>query len=213
MAVYYKDLKTYIFNQSTIEDFSGVPLPPVRPARSGRPTTRRTRIAWAYRRSRRTAPVAMSRAIELTASIPFSLFSDAARWLRLHRQRREERVSDQDQWRGHSDARACPTKVINTTLYYEKYGFSARVSNRYRDDFIGEVPNSMRRSRCKNVSAESLLDAQIGYEFQSGALKGLSVSLSGTNLTDEPFVLNNVDTDFVQPRSSTRSTVRSTRWP
>ena len=45
-----------------------------------------------------------------------------------------------------------------------------------------------------NVSAESLLDAQIGYQFQGGVLQGLSVSLSGTNLTDEPFVLNNIDT-------------------
>ena len=31
-------------------------------------------------------------------------------------------------------------KVINSTLYFEKYGFSVRVSNRYRDDFLGEVP-------------------------------------------------------------------------
>jgi iron complex outermembrane receptor protein len=46
----------------------------------------------------------------------------------------------------------------------------------------------------KNVGAESLIDAQIGYSVGSGALKGLSVSLSGTNLTDEPFVLNNIDT-------------------
>ena len=52
----------------------------------------------------------------------------------------------------------------------------------------------MRRCTFNNVSAESLLDAQIGYAIQSGALKGLSFSLSGTNLTDEPFVLNNVDT-------------------
>ena len=49
------------------------------------------------------------------------------------------------------------------------------------------------------MSAESLLDAQIGYEFQSGALKGLSFSLSGTNLTDEPFVLSNTGDDSVQP--------------
>ena len=49
------------------------------------------------------------------------------------------------------------TKVINSTLYYEKYGFSARVSNRYRDEFVGEVPNfdatlalnnRERRNRC-----------------------------------------------------------------
>ena len=64
---------------------------------------------------------------------------------------------------------------------------------------------STRRSRSTTCSAESLVDAQIGYSFQSGALKGLSFSLSGTNLTDEPFLLNNTAIDPVQPRSSIRS--------
>ncbi len=105
------------------------------------------------------------------------------------------------------------TKVINTTLYYEKFGFSARVSNRYRDDFIGEVPAFDATLTLNNVSAESLLDAQIGYEFQGGALKGLSVSLSGTNLTDEPFVLNNVDTDSIQPDQVPGVRCRLRRWP
>ena len=31
--------------------------------------------------------------------------------------------------------------VVNATVYYEKHGFSARVSQRYRGDFLGEVPN------------------------------------------------------------------------
>ena len=47
----------------------------------------------------------------------------------------------------------------------------------------------------KNVGSESLLDAQIGYTFGSGTLKGLSVAVSGTNLTDEPFRLSNVEDD------------------
>jgi iron complex outermembrane receptor protein len=47
------------------------------------------------------------------------------------------------------------------------------------------------------VAAESLLDAQVGYAFQQGPLQGLSLSLSGTNLTDEPFVLSNAgDTEY-----------------
>ena len=69
------------------------------------------------------------------------------------------------------------------------------MSNRYRDDFVGEVQNFDATLALRNVSAESLLDAQIGYEIQEGALKGLSFSISGTNLTDEPFVLSNVGTD------------------
>jgi len=45
------------------------------------------------------------------------------------------------------------------------------------------------------VAPESLLDAQIGYSFESGALDGLSIALTGTNLTDERFLLSNVGVD------------------
>jgi iron complex outermembrane receptor protein len=84
-------------------------------------------------------------------------------------------------------------EILNSTLYYEKYGFSARVSNRYRGSFLGEIPLFDATLAYNNVHAESLVDAQIGYTFQSGAMEGLSISLAGTNLTDEPFVLNSLD--------------------
>ncbi len=62
---------------------------------------------------------------------------------------------------------------------------------------MGEVPAFDATLTLNTVSAESLIDAQIGYSFQSGALHGLSFSLSGTNLTDEPFQLSNVgDTPY-----------------
>ena len=66
---------------------------------------------------------------------------------------------------------------------------------RYRGKFLGEVPLFNATLTFNDVSAESLLDAQIGYNFESGTLKGLSISISGTNLTDEPFVLNNTGDD------------------
>jgi iron complex outermembrane receptor protein len=86
-------------------------------------------------------------------------------------------------------------EVINTTLYYEKHGFSARVSNRYRGDFVGEVPNYQNSLETRNVLAESIIDAQVSYTFQSGPMEGLNISFSGSNLTNEPFFLykgNNV---------------------
>jgi iron complex outermembrane receptor protein len=67
------------------------------------------------------------------------------------------------------------------------------VSSRYRGDFVGEVPAFDSSLTTNTVHAESLLDAQIGYEFRDGALKGFSMSLSGTNLTDEPFHLTQVE--------------------
>jgi iron complex outermembrane receptor protein len=84
--------------------------------------------------------------------------------------------------------------VLNSTLYFEKSGFSARVSNRKRGSFVGEVPNFDATLRFNTVSAESILDAQVGYEFRDGSMEGLAINLQGTNLTDEPFQLSQLDT-------------------
>lgn len=35
---------------------------------------------------------------------------------------------------------------------------------------------------------ETVIDAQIGYTFEDGALEGLGFLLQGSNLTNEPFV-------------------------
>lgn len=71
--------------------------------------------------------------------------------------------------------------------YYEKNGFQARVSYRYRSDFIGEVAGLSAAPTFRTAQAEGILDAQIGYELQGGPLKGLSILLQGKNLTDQPF--------------------------
>lgn len=77
--------------------------------------------------------------------------------------------------------------VVNGTLYYERDGFQARVSSRYRSDFLGEVAGFGNGRTLRSVAAENVIDAQIGYEFQSGPLEGLSILAQANNLTDEPF--------------------------
>ncbi|MEI9905447.1 MAG: hypothetical protein WDN06_17030 [Asticcacaulis sp.] len=37
------------------------------------------------------------------------------------------------------------------------------------------------------IDKEKVVDAQIGYNFDDGPLKGFSVNLSGYNLTNQPF--------------------------
>lgn len=195
-ALYYKDLTTYIVNESQIEDFSGVPLPP-----KGSPTDPSTYVkADANRLGVSTLKSnghgGYVKGVELTASIPFSLFSDAMDGFGFIASASKNSSSITINGR-ETPVPGLSTKVINSTLYYEKYGFSARISNRYRGDFVGEVPAFDATLTLNNVSSESLVDAQIGYSFQSGALNGLSFSLSGTNLTDEPFQLSNVgDTPY-----------------
>jgi iron complex outermembrane receptor protein len=193
LAAYYKDLKTYIFNQSQVESFDNVPLPPVV---AGDPTTYNN--ASANRLGVSTLKANGSggyiQGAEFTASIPFGTFADVLDGFGIIASaainKSSIKINDKD-----TPVPGLSTHVYNTTLYYEKHGFSARVSNRYRGDFVGEVPAFDASLTLNNVKAESLLDAQIGYNFDQGSMKGLSIALSGTNLTDEPFVLSNVGTD------------------
>jgi iron complex outermembrane receptor protein len=191
LAAYYKDLKTYIFNASTVEDFSDVALPAVAP---GDPATYTE--ADANRMGVSTLKSNGSgghiQGVELTASIPFSLFSEKLDGFGfiVSAAKNDSGIEINDV---EIDVPGLSKKILNSTLYYEKHGFSARVSNRYRDDFLGEVPLFDATLSYNNVAAESLVDAQIGYTIQAGSLEGMSISLSGTNLTDERFKLNSVD--------------------
>jgi iron complex outermembrane receptor protein len=193
LAAYYKDLKTYIFNQSVVEDFTGVPVPVPLP---GDPTT--YALADANRMGVSTLKQNGSggyvQGVEATASIPFELFADSLEGFGIiasgawNKSRIEINGTD-------TPIPGLSEKIFNTTLYYERYGFSARVSNRYRGTFVGEVPLFNATLSLNDVNSESLLDAQIGYNFETGALEGLSIAISGTNLTDEPFLLTNVGVD------------------
>lgn len=76
--------------------------------------------------------------------------------------------------------------VVNSTVYFERSGFEARVSHRYRTSFLGELAAISATRTFRNSRSESIIDAQVGYAF-SGALEGLRVTAQGLNLTDEPF--------------------------
>lgn len=77
--------------------------------------------------------------------------------------------------------------VANTTLYYEKNGFQARIAHRYRSDFRGEITTNFAQRSFTRVLDDRQTDMQIGYEFQSGGFKGLSVLFQVNNLTDSPY--------------------------
>jgi iron complex outermembrane receptor protein len=79
--------------------------------------------------------------------------------------------------------------VENGTLYFEKWGFSARASVRHRSSFVGEVSGFGANRTLRRARPETIVDGQVGYEFQTNSmLRGLSIYLQGLNLTNEPFV-------------------------
>lgn len=91
-----------------------------------------------------------------------------------------------------SDSRDLPGYskwVLNGTAFFEKWGFNARGSVRYRSTFVGELSGFGAARTRRRARGEMIVDGQIGYDFQEGsALHGLSIFLQGQNLTDEAFV-------------------------
>lgn len=81
------------------------------------------------------------------------------------------------------------SKIVgNLTAYYEKNGFSARVSQRYRSGFQGEITTLFAQRDYTQVLPDRQTDMQIGYEFQpNSTLSGWSVMLQVYNVTDSPY--------------------------
>jgi iron complex outermembrane recepter protein len=187
VAAYYKDLKTYIFNESFLFDFTGFELPA-----GGNYTQADTnRLGVATRKVNGSG--GYIKGFEATVSLPLNTFTEALDGFGLivSGAKNDSSILINET---EIDVPGLSKIVLNSTLYYEKAGFSARVSNRKRGKFVGEVQNFDATLRFTNVSAESIIDAQVGYEFRDGPLEGLSINLQGTNLTDEPFQLSQLDT-------------------
>lgn len=78
--------------------------------------------------------------------------------------------------------------VANTTVYYERGGFEARLSHRYRSSFLAEVSGISATRTLRDAEAESILDGQVSYQLQTGPLEGLTLLFQANNITDEPFI-------------------------
>ena len=175
VAGFYKDLETYVYDRTTPFDYTGFP-----------PAT------GTYRAGTYTQPEngegGEIYGVELAISTPFDFISP---WLdgfggQLSVSQTESKIQP-DPGNAATPIPGLSETVANVTLYYEKDGIQARVSNRYRSEFLGEVAGFGNGRTFRQVAAENIVDAQIGYEFQSGPLEGLSALVQVNNLTDEPF--------------------------
>lgn len=196
VAVFNKDLTSYIFEQRLPFDFSVFNLTsftnPIKP---------RTTIGEI------TTPAngegGSINGLEFAFSVPFDLVADALDGFGILGSYSDTRSSISP------DPLNNPTQplpglsryVSNLTMYYENYGFSARISQRSRSQFNGEVQGFGADRDTRFVAGEKILDFQTGYEFTSGGLEGLSLLLQVNNLDNEPYQeLSLIDGQFF-PRS------------
>ncbi len=74
--------------------------------------------------------------------------------------------------------------VWSATVFYDWGGFSAHVNMRYRDEFVQNLPIPGAGSPTL-AQDYTTVDAQVGYAFDNG----LSIVISGNNLTDEENII------------------------
>ncbi len=179
-AYFYKDIQDWQLNVQTVKDFSGVQVP----GGSTPVTNFGTVSSW---QNETDATVS---GVELTATIPFNIVSDVLEGFGTVISATFLDSELRDQEGINTPIPGLSEEVYSWTTYYERNGFQIRASMRYRADFLGEVAGLSQTRQEVNVSEETLWDAQIGYDFGEGGftnLEGLTITLQGQNLTDEPF--------------------------
>jgi len=178
VAGFYKYLENYIYRQNSAFDFTGFEVP------DGGSVATYEGIAkqWLNGNGGRVYGA------EASLSLPFATFSQSLDGFGILASGSftKSRVRE-----GNADPISLPGLsrwVVNGTAYFEKNGFQARASGRYRSKFLAEVSGLSLARDMFMAKSELVVDAQIGYTFQSGPLEGLGILLQGSNLTNEPFV-------------------------
>jgi iron complex outermembrane receptor protein len=181
-AYFYKDLKTYIYNQTVPFDFSQLPIPP-----SILPTDRPPSNIGEFNQ-----PVngegGTVKGHELAVSLPFDMLWAPLEGFGLQANYSDTQSSIESNGPGSKEPLPGLSKyVTNATVYFERWGFSARLSARHRSAFVGEVQGFGGDRTRIPISAETVTDVQLGYTFQGGPLQNLSLLLQVNNLENEPF--------------------------
>ena len=181
LAGFYKQLKSYIFDFTDSSfDFSN--LPDLKGS-GVKPGT----FIGKFTQPRNGTGGKIS-GVELAVSVPLNMASDMLDGFGVVASYSDTTSAIKPF--GDADTRPLPglSKQVSTvTAYYEKYGFSTRVAQRKRSDFIGEIEGFGANREYKYIKGESIVDVQVGYEFQSGYAKGLSLLFQMNNAGNEKY--------------------------
>jgi iron complex outermembrane recepter protein len=190
-ATFYKDLESYIYTETDPNhDYTDVldSLPPgyfdpgVTPQTTGNysgPVNGEGGYLWG---------------LEFAASVPFDMFADVLDGFGAIL---SYSYTDSDiEVAGNINNNAktniplpgLSSDVWSATLYYEKYGFGARIATRYRSEYIGEVTNFANDRALRFVDEDMITDAQLSYAFSGNMFEGLQILFQVNNLTNEPYV-------------------------
>ncbi|CAN5335043.1 TonB-dependent receptor [soil metagenome] len=186
VAGFYKKLDTYIYNQTGTFDFTGIPIPVGASIPAGTTIDNIGQI---------TLPAngkgGVVKGLEFSGAVDFGQFVDVMKGFGV--QGSLSLTKSNLNPTTNTDAAqkvripGLSGTVYNVTGYYERGGFQARISQRYRSAFKGEVVQLYATRGFTEILADKQVDAQIGYTFNDGPLENLGVLLQVNNLTNSPY--------------------------
>jgi len=194
IAGFYKKLDTYIFTQTKSYDFSAY-IPPGAVGNGAAFPLHTTMGNY-------TAPYNGNggnlKGAELSASLPLSMVSKSLDGFGVVASTTytDSKITIEDPSGSighHIPLPGLSKRVTNLTAYYEKDGFETRISQRKRSDFVGEIGNFANDRALRYVVGENVIDFQIGYTFNTGAMKGLGLLLQVNNLRNAAYETYNGD--------------------
>ncbi|PCJ44385.1 MAG: TonB-dependent receptor [Alphaproteobacteria bacterium] len=177
VAGFYKKLENYIFDSSEIFDFSSFPTDGAIPV-----------ITQGLVSTPQNGNGGKIYGVEFSASIPGQMIAEelegfGALFSASFTDSSVKEFPDSLP----IDLPGLSKTVVNATLYYEKHGFEARISGRYRSDFVGQVSGLSLNRTTVFIKSETVFDAQIAYDFSDVGYEGLSARFQVNNLTDQTF--------------------------
>ena len=174
VAEYYKDLKSWVYDAKVLRDFTGFPNPSGVKAIS----------PFGYFTAPTNGLGGMVRGFEGTVSLDGSLFSKSLDGIGVIVNTTIATSSLFDKDGNEVVPEGLSGRSTNLTLYYEQNGFSARISERYRSPFTSTYRSVVFQDVTTKISSDNVVDLQLGYAFEQGYFKGLSLLLQVNNVTD-----------------------------
>jgi iron complex outermembrane receptor protein len=191
VAGFYKKLLTYIYTQSELANFTGYPTQGLTPA-----------LQQGIASEAANGEGGSIKGVEVTISLPSELLSPSIKGFGvvMGGAYTDSSIKPWGPTGGDAPIAGLSRKVANITLYYERHGFSARISEHYRSENRQYITTFGAPSPGGDVNSgggfstaqpEKIIDAQISYAFEKGSMKGITLFVQAYNLNDEPLITYN----------------------
>lgn len=175
VAGYYKQMESWVYNQQLVRDFTGV----LNTTKLPTPTS-----PFGLANVPANGKGGYIHGAELTVALDGGLISKSLEGFGLIANATDAASNLRNKDGNLVTPEGLSGQSTNLTAYYERNGFSARISQRHRSPFTSTYRSVVFQNVTTRINADDVVDAQFGYAFEQGAYKGLSFLFQVNNLTD-----------------------------